>query len=84
MIPPLHLAAIVALLSSSALRGATASKSVALRMHLDTLLRQDGTLDPILRQTLEKTLIEWKLSAPIHCDPNRDTPPSRAATPVLH
>ncbi|MDR2637267.1 MAG: hypothetical protein LBB55_02935 [Zoogloeaceae bacterium] len=59
----LRLAAIVALLSSSALRGATACKSAALCMHLETLLEQSGTIEPQLREIVETTLDEWKLAS---------------------
>lgn len=84
MTTELRLAAIVALLSSSALRGTTASKNAALCMHLDTLLRGEEKLDPNLRKTLEKALNEWKLTLHFNCCPTRDTLPSHAAAPVLH
>jgi len=81
---PLRLAAIVALLSSSALRGTTASKNAALCMHLETLLRQKEALDPNLRKTLEQTLAEWKITTHIHSCPTRVAQDNYAAMPVLH
>ena len=84
MTTPLRIAAIVSLLSASALRGTTASKNAALRMHLETLLRQDNTLEANLRKTLEQALSEWKLTTHIHCCPSREPLPHHAAIPVLH
>ncbi len=84
MTTPLRIAAIIALLSASALRGTTASKNAALCMHLETLLRQDNTLEANLRKTLEKALSEWKLTTHIHSCPTREPLPSHAAVPVLH
>ncbi len=84
MTTALRLAAILALLSSSALRGTTASKNTALCIHLDTLLRQDEALDPNLKKTLEKALSEWKLTLHFHCSPTREPHPTHAAVPVLH
>ena len=66
----LQLAAIISLLSSSALRGTTAGKNFALCMHLDGLLRHQQGLDPDLQKILEEVLAEWKvalhLSCPVH------------------
>ena len=84
MTAELRIAAIISLLSSSALRGTTASKSAALCMHLDTLLRQGVPIEPSLRKTLETALDEWKLTLHFHCTPSRDAPPRHAAAPVLH
>lgn len=84
MTTPLRIAAIIALLSSSALRGTTACKNAALCMHLETLLRQEDTLEPNLRKTLEKALSEWKLTTHIHSCPTREPLPPHAAAPLLH
>jgi hypothetical protein len=61
----LRLAAIISLLSSSALRGATAGKSEALRTHLEAAAFAAEPLDPQLRTVLEDTLAEW-LSTECH------------------
>lgn len=82
MTTELRLAAIVALLSSSALRGATGCKSAALCMHLDAALRQDGALDPNLRKTLERALEEWKLALHFDCAPRGAA--GHIVGPVLH
>lgn len=84
MTEPMRLAAIIALLSASALRGTTASKNAALCMHLDTLLRHGGALDPKLRGILETALAEWKLTTHIHSCPTRQPLNLHAADPVLH
>ena len=55
----LHLAAIIALLSSSALRGTTASKAAALRAHLEAAAFSRETIAPQLRNALENALAEW-------------------------
>lgn len=55
----LRLAAIIALLSSSALRGATAGKAEALREHLEAAALSSGVLDPHLRNAHEDALAEW-------------------------
>lgn len=55
----LRLAAIVTLLSSSALHGATPGKTAALRAHLQAV-RDAGELDPRLRDALEHTLATWR------------------------
>ena len=52
MTTPLRIAAIVSLLSASALRGTTARKIADLCMHLETLLRHDYTIEDNLRKTL--------------------------------
>lgn len=58
----LRLTAIIALLSSSVLRGTTVAKTTALRMHLETALKEPEALDPHLRLTLEAILKEWKMA----------------------
>lgn len=58
----LRLAAIIHLLSSSALRGSTLNKTEALRAHLT----QDG-LDPYLKSTLQEVLGGWEA---VQCHPN--------------
>ena len=57
--PELHLAAIIALLSSTALHGATAGKLDALRAHLEAAALSVEPLDPRLRQSLEDALAHW-------------------------
>ena len=59
MSPELHLAAIVSLLSSTALHGATAGKLDALRAHLEAAALCVEPLDPCLRQSLEDALAHW-------------------------
>ena len=55
----LRLAAIIALLSSSAIRGATAGKADALRLHLEAAAASSEPLDPHLRGALEDVLAQW-------------------------
>ena len=55
----LRLAAIITLLSSSAIRGATPCKSHALRAHLEAAAFATESLHPQLRTALENTLAEW-------------------------
>ena len=62
----LRLAAVIHLLSSSALRGATVNKTEALRGHLRGLSTQAG-LDPYLKSTLQEVLGGWEA---VHCHPN--------------
>lgn len=62
----LRLAAIITLLSSSAIRGATACKSNALRIHLEAAAFATESLHPQLRTALENTLAEWMT---IECHP---------------
>lgn len=59
MPPELRLAAIIHLLSSSALRGATFHKTEALRAHLRSIAAGDG-LSPYLRSTLQEVLAGWE------------------------
>ena len=54
-----RLAAIVTLLSACALRGTTANKAAALRIHLDAALR-DTALAPRLREAIEQALAGWE------------------------
>lgn len=61
----LRLAAIIVLLSSSAIRGATPCKSQALRMHLEAAALSHHPLHAQLREALENTLAEW-LSVECH------------------
>ena len=61
----LHLAAVIHLLSSSALRGATFHKTEALRAHLRCVADEDG-LNPYLRSTLQEVLGGWEA---VHCHP---------------
>ena len=62
----LRLAAIISLLSSSAIRGATACKTAALRIHLEAAALSGGNLNPHLRTALEDALAEW---ITIECHP---------------
>jgi hypothetical protein len=55
----LRLAAIIALLSSSAIRGTTAGKVCALRQHLEAAATGGAALDPHLRGALEDALAQW-------------------------
>lgn len=55
-----RLAAIVTLLSSSVLRGATANKTAALRIHLEAVGYVGEALGPYLRDALEQTLAGWQ------------------------
>ena len=55
----LRLAAIITLLSSAALCGATAGKVEALRDHLEALALSPEALDPRLRQALEDAFAHW-------------------------
>ena len=61
----LRLAAIVTLLSASALRGPTVAKTAALRSHLGAALT-DPTLGPELRDALEQSLAGWRA---VECHP---------------
>jgi hypothetical protein len=61
----LRLAAIITLLSSAALRGATAGKVEALREHLEAAALGADALDPHLRKALEDAFAHW-LSVDCH------------------
>jgi len=79
----LRLAAIISLLSSSALRGATANKTAALRTHLETAVRQPG-LDPYLKSSLLEVLGGWDA---VRCHPKSvsvDFYPLTAAGQLTH
>lgn len=56
----LRLAAIIMLLSSSALRGATALKTEALRHHLQFAATSGEPLEHNLQAALEHTLADWR------------------------
>lgn len=62
----LRLAAVIHLLSSSALRGNTANKTEALRGHLRKIAAQEG-LNPYLKSTLQEVLGDWEA---VQCHPN--------------
>ena len=62
----MRLAAIVNLLSSSALRGATANKTEALRHHLQAAV-DTRHLDPYLKSALQEVLGAWQAT---RCHPN--------------
>ena len=55
----LRLAAIIALLSSAALRGASCGKVEALREHLEAAALSGAALDANLRRVLEDALAQW-------------------------
>lgn len=61
----LRLAAIVTLLSASALRGPTLAKTAALRSHLAAAMG-DERLSPELRDALEQSLAGWRA---VECHP---------------
>jgi hypothetical protein len=61
----LRLAAIVTLLSASALRGPTVAKAAALRAHLAAAVA-DAALGPELRDALAQTLAGWQA---VECHP---------------
>ncbi len=61
----LRLAAIIHLLSSSAMRGATANKTSALRAHLRRIVIEDG-LNPYLKSTVLEVLACWEA---VQCHP---------------
>lgn len=61
----LRLAAVIHLLSSSALRGATFHKTEALRAHLRSVARCEG-LNPYLKSTLLEVLGGWEA---VSCHP---------------
>lgn len=56
----LRLAAIITLLSSSALRGATANKTAALQSHLEAAAVASEVLGPYLKDAVEQTLAGWQ------------------------
>lgn len=58
----LRLAAVIHLLSSSALRGATFNKTEALRGHLRCATETKG-IDPYLKSTLQEVLCGWEAVA---------------------
>lgn len=62
----LRLAAIITLLSSSAMRGATANKTAALQAHLEAAASASDELGPYLKDALEQTLAGWQS---VHCHP---------------
>ncbi|WP_240494552.1 hypothetical protein [Azonexus hydrophilus] len=61
----LRLAAVIHLLSSSALRGATFNKTEALRAHLRGVSEIDG-INPFLKSTLQEVLGGWEA---VQCHP---------------
>ncbi len=62
----LRLAAIITLLSSSALRGATTNKTAALQSHLEAAAFAADELGPYLKEALEQTLAGWHK---VYCHP---------------
>jgi hypothetical protein len=62
-----RLAAIITLLSSSALRGATVNKAAALQDHLATAVCTNEEITPYLRDALEQTLAGWQR---VNCHPH--------------
>ncbi|WP_371322678.1 hypothetical protein VX159_09645 [Dechloromonas sp. ZY10] len=69
----LRLAAILNLLSSSALRGATANKTAALQMHLEAAAAAPEAMAEPLREALAEVLAGW---LQVRCHP--------ASVPVSH
>lgn len=69
----LRLAAILSLLSSSALRGATPNKTAALQMHLEAAAAAPETMAEPLREALAEVLGGW---LQVHCHP--------ASVPLAH
>ena len=65
MAMPLRLAAIVTLLSASALRGVTAAKTAALRGHL-AAAASDPDIYPYLHDAIEQALSGWRA---VNCHP---------------
>jgi hypothetical protein len=63
----MRLAAIVHLLSSSVLRGTTASKTAALQAHLGAAVVASDQLGPCLQNAIEDALANWQ---DVHCHPN--------------
>lgn len=61
----LRLAAVIHLLSSSALRGTTSNKTQALRNHLRNLASREE-FNPHLRNSLQEALCHWEA---VHCHP---------------
>ena len=59
----LRLAAVIHLLSSSALRGTTSSKTEALRDHLRSIASHES-INPHLKNTLQEVLGGWEA---VHC-----------------
>ncbi len=56
----LRLAAIIALLSSSAVNGASSGKTSALCAHLQAILAVSDDLDPCLTKSLQIALTNWQ------------------------
>lgn len=73
----LRLAAIVTLLSASALRGPTVAKTAALRSHLRAALADEG-LPGRLRDCIEQTLAGWLA---VECHPASTSVPLCPLTP---
>lgn len=69
----LRLAAILNLLSSSALRGATATKTAALQMHLEAAAAAPEVMAEPLREALAEVLAGW---LQVQCHP--------ASVPLSH
>lgn len=63
----LRLAAIITLLSSSALRGATANKTAALQSHLAAAVFAADALGPYLKDAVEQSLAGWQK---VQCHPD--------------
>lgn len=59
MTADLRLAAILALLSSSALGGVTPARAAALQVHLQAVRQEGECLDERLRQVLEQVCCAW-------------------------
>ena len=80
----MRLAAIIYLLSSSVLRGTTASKTACLQAHLTAAALDGEALGPVLQDAVESTLAHWQ---DVQCHPNSipvDEPPAFTAPESLH
>ena len=62
----LRLAAIITLLSSSALRGVTPAKAAALQVHLEAISFAADQLAPYLKEAAEQALAHWQA---VRCHP---------------
>ena len=79
----LRLAAIIHLLSSTALRGTTANKTACLQAHLVAAVQDGDALGPALQDAVESALAHWQ-DVQCHANSNPvDAPPVHVAPPAL-
>ena len=79
----LRLAAIIHLLSSTALRGTTAGKTACLQAHLVAAVQDGEALGPALQDAVESALANWQ---DVQCHANSipvDAPPAHVAPALL-